>query len=147
VNPINPTNLAAKWAQNLSGASQSYIQGVQAVTESPTAKAAANPQKYLAGVAGAVNSGKWANKLNAVTLNQWQQAATQVGAQRLASGATAAKPKVAAFWQQFGPILQQVTTQTNQMPSNTVQDRINKAVAQMTNLHNAAVQAGMGKAS
>lgn len=144
--PINPAAVAASWAQNLGNASQKYSAGVQAVTSSPMAAAAANPQKYLNGVQNAVQSGKWAAKLNAVSLQTWQQQCVQVGAARLSTGAQAAKTKVQAFWTTFGPMLQTVTDQVRQMPSTTVQDRINRAVAQMTGVHAAAVAAGMGKA-
>ena len=86
-----------------------YTAGVQAVTVAPTAAAATDQamQKYIAGVQQSVTSGKRAASLNAVTLQQWQQATISKGAPRLQSGAAQAQPKVAAFFQKWQPIFQQ----------------------------------------
>jgi hypothetical protein len=107
------------------------------VTESPTAKAASNPQKFLMGVQAAVQSGKWQAGLNAVSLQDWKTAMIQKGVGRVAQGTQAALPKMQAFMARFYPILQQNMEQVNAMPNNTLEDRINKMVA-MARLNAAA---------
>jgi hypothetical protein len=88
-----------------------YTQGVQGVTTSPTAAAATDAamQAYVTGVQTSVQNGKRAASLNAVTLQQWQQACTTKGAQRLQSGAAAAQAKVQAFFTKFAPVYQQAS--------------------------------------
>ena len=69
--------------------SAKYTQGVNAVTESPNAKAA-SPEaqaKYLRKVTDAVQSGRMAQKNSAVGVQKWKDAASK-GAARLSTGAT-----------------------------------------------------------
>lgn len=88
---------AQKWAQNLSGATTAIQQGVAGVTTSPTSRAADRADAYAQGVARAVASGKYANNLRAVTLQQWQDAMNKKGIPRIATGAQAAVPKMTSF--------------------------------------------------
>ena len=126
---------AAKWKTSMASAGASYTDGVQSVTTSPTELAAQNEQGYLQGVTEAVASGRFAKGLRRVSLQQWKDAAVQKGASRLASGAAAAADKVSRFWTSFGPKLEQVTAQTNAMPSNTFEERMAKMTAQATAVH------------
>ena len=107
----NPQAAAAKWATAMSGAGTAYSAGVNAVTVAPGAKAAAAVNNYTAGVAN--NAQKWAQNVNAVTLNEWQTAATTKGAPRLASGAQAAQPKFTTF---MTALLQFEANAINQLP-------------------------------
>ena len=93
----NAQAAAQKWATNLGGATQAYTQGIQAVTVPPGQKAAANIQNYIQGVTNKAQ--EWATNVAAVSLNEWQTAAVNKGAPRLASGATAAQPKFQVFLQ------------------------------------------------
>lgn len=127
---LSPQEIQAKWSRNTRGATESYKQGVMAVTESPTAKAAAAQDRYVAGVQAAVDSGKYRDGLMAVSLTDWQQAAATTGASRLASGVAKGESKVAAFWGEFGPFLSQVTQRTKAMPNVTVEDREARMLAQ-----------------
>lgn len=107
----NPATVAAKWASNLANATTTMTQGVQAVQTSPTALAAQHPDSYLAGVQGAVSSGKWARNLQAVSLQQWQQAMTSKGIPRVATGANDAKGKVQNFQSQLLPYVYNLRSQ------------------------------------
>lgn len=126
---LSPQQIAAKWQQRLSSASQAYTDGINSVTESPMAKAAANAAGYVAGVTAAVNSGKWQSGLNRVDLNAWKSKATTIGAQRLSSGAAAGQPKMQSFLTQFLPFLQNNVSQIKAMPNTNLEDRINRMVA------------------
>lgn len=127
----NVTDVVNKWANNLAAATTSIQQGVQQVTTSPTQLAAANPNAYLAGVQKAVASGKWQAALQKVSLADWQNAMIQKGVPRIASGAAAAKPKMAAFMTQFLPYLQQGVQNLQTMPRGTLDQNIQRAVAMM----------------
>ena len=102
----DPTAAAAKWAQNLGAASQAYTAGVQAVQTAPGAQAAAASDRYIAGVQANVQ--KFKANVGAVSLGEWQAAAVNKGAQRLASGATAAQDKVGNVFSQLFPFISQV---------------------------------------
>ena len=131
-------NATQKWKRGMSGASQSYADGIDSVTTNPMEQAAQNEQGYLSGIQDAVSSGKWAAKLRKVSMNDWKTAAKQKGAQRLAQGAAAAEGKVQAFWQRQGPILDQVQQTVKAMPGGTLADRLARMQANAQMLHDAA---------
>lgn len=100
-----PQQAAQNWANNLGSAVNKYTAGVQAVTTSPGQLAAAAADRWIAGVQNAQQ--KFVNKSQAVTLSAWQQAAVNKGAQRLASGATAAQPKMQGVFTNLFPFIAQ----------------------------------------
>jgi hypothetical protein len=122
---------AAKWQANLAAAGPAYIAGVNAVTTAPTQLAAAQQDKWARNVQLAAQTGRFANKLNAVTLQQWQDAARSKGASRLTSGAALAKPKMAQFLSAFLPVMQQVKAQVATMPKNGIEDSLARVRAQI----------------
>lgn len=131
---LTSQQIADKWASNLGSATTQIQQGVMNVTQSPTQKAAANPQKYLQGVTNAVNSGKWANGLNKVSLADWQQSFIQKGLPRISQGAQAAKPKMTTFMDKLLPFQDTLAKQVGAMPKNNIQDSINRASAWITGM-------------
>lgn len=100
-----PANAAAKWSQNLGAATARYTAGVQAVTNAPGAAAAAAADRWIAGVQASQQ--KFITRSQAVSLQQWQQAAVNKGAQRLASGASAAEPKMQSVFTSLFPFIAQ----------------------------------------
>lgn len=102
----NPSDAAAKWAQNLGAAGSAYTSGVQAVTTAPGQLAANAADRYLAGIQANVQ--KFKTNVASVDLATWQNAAVNKGAPRLATGATAAQPKMANVLQQLFPYIDQV---------------------------------------
>lgn len=102
----NAADAAAKWAQNLGAAGTAYTSGVQAVQTAPGQQAAAASDRYIAGVQA--NVGKFKANVGAVSLADWQNAAVNKGAPRLATGATAAQPKMATVLGQLFPYIEQV---------------------------------------
>lgn len=103
---------AAKWASNL-GASTSRIQaGVQAVTVAPGQSAARQKALWVQKVAASQN--KWATNVAAVSLASWQNDTINKGIPRIASGATAAQPKMQQF---MGRLLPYISNQVNALPA------------------------------
>lgn len=123
-----PQAAADAWATNMAAAQQKITDGINAVTESPTAKAAQSLDKYLNGVQNAVQSGRMAKKLNAVSLSDWKTAAL-AKVSRIGSGAQTAKPKMLKHLAAFLPFVQQVRQNVRQMPNATPSDRIARMVA------------------
>lgn len=101
-----PSDAAQKWAQNLGAAQTRYTAGVQAVTTAPNQLAAQASDRWLSGVQQSLP--KYVSANQAVTLQAWQQAAVNKGGSRLASGATAAQPKMQTVFTQLFPYIQQV---------------------------------------
>ena len=131
----NAADVAKKWAQNLTAATQSIQQGVQGVTTAPTALAAAQAQAFVTGVTNAVASGKWQAGLNRVTLQDWQTAMIQKGIPRVGPGATAAQGKFAAFMNQLLPFQQSLSQQLQQMPRGDINANIQRMVFWATQMH------------
>ncbi|HET6917654.1 MAG TPA: hypothetical protein VFH56_16325 [Acidimicrobiales bacterium] len=131
----NAADVAKKWAQNLTGSTQSVQQGVQAVTTAPTALAAAQAQAFVTGVTNAVASGKWQAGLNRVSLQDWQNAMIQKGIPRIGPGATAAQGKFASFMSQLLPFQQSLSQQLAQMPRGDINANIQRMVFWATQMH------------
>lgn len=131
MSPINITGeeFAEKHARRLKGSIEDIRSGVSKVTESPTAKAAKKQDKMLAGVQAAVTSGKWAQRLNAVSLDEWKQKTLDKGLGRIASGIDGAHDKVVAFANQLLPFESGLKDQISKMPDLTLEDSVNRATA------------------
>ena len=123
----DPATIAKRWSQNLGASQEKIREGVQAVTQSPTARAAAADVKYLAGVQRGV--AKWKSRLNAVTLSEWQTAMVEKGLPRVAQGAMAAEGKVSNFMTQFLPYVDTAAATVRAMPNLTLEDAVNRAAA------------------
>lgn len=127
------SDAAQNWANAMAhpNAAAKYTQGVQKVTTSPTAKAASAEAlaKYQANTTRAVASGHMASRLNAVSLQQWQQAAAQQGAQNLAKGAAKGKAKAAAAFQRLAPVWQAMADTVDNMPSGGLANAIARVTA------------------
>jgi hypothetical protein len=117
-------------------AQQRYKDGVLAVTQAPTAKAATPEalQRYQDGVMQSVTSGRRAQALNAVNLGDWQAAATTKGAPRLASGAMGAANKQRASMPRWLGVYDNVSKTVAAMPKGglaNAQARSAKAIEMM----------------
>jgi hypothetical protein len=96
--------------------------GVNGVTEAPTAKAAQVLDRYLAGVTAAVSSGRMAQALNNVSLQDWKSAMLSKGKARIAQGVQAAQQKFTDFMTQWLPFEQQLQARIASMPKGTLAD-------------------------
>ncbi len=130
---MDPARAAQRWAQQMQNVASKVTEGVSQVVRSPTEAAAARQQAYVDGVQRAAQSGKWARGLRRVSLPQWQQAMIDKGIPRIASGATAAEPKVQQFLAEFLP---HVASGVNSLPQRgTLEQNTARAVAMIQ--HNA----------
>lgn len=126
----DPTAVADLWASHLGSAGPQITAGVNAVTKSPGASAAAAADKWLMNVQAARD--KFIRNTNAVTLADWQTAMITKGIPRVATGANAAKPKMVAFMTQWLPEMDRISTAVRNMPNNTLQDAIARMTYQVT---------------
>lgn len=130
---VDPQAGADKWASNLGAATTHIAAGIDRVTQAPGQKAAAQKTKWLQKVSAAQD--KFATNVAAVSLQSWQASAKD-GVNRVASGANAKKSKMAAFNTEFYAHLDRGAAAIGSMPTNTIEDGIAKASAQIR--HNAS---------
>ncbi len=126
---LTPVEFQEKHARRLKASTEDMRKGIEAVTESPTAKAAAKMDKLRTNLLKAIDSGKMAQRLKAVTLDDWKKKTIDVGIGRVASGIDAAAPKVIAFAEQLLPHLDKLKSEVDRMPDVTLDDNINRMVA------------------
>ena len=127
--PLSPQDVANRWAQGLANATQKMTASANALTQAPTAQAAAAVQTWIARLNDPKTQAKWQSKLQAVTLQQWQQAYTQKGIPRVSQGAQQAiNTKMVPFFTKWLPYEAAGQQQVKQMPKTTLQDRIARAV-------------------
>jgi len=115
-----------KHSRRLKAAVEDVRRGIDRVTESPTAKAAAKQDKMLTNLTAAVSSGKWASGLKRVSLEDWKRKARDVGVNRIAAGIDAAKDKVVAFAEDLLPHIDRQRDKIKAMPDVTLDDNINR---------------------
>lgn len=127
----DPQTVADRWAQNLGSATAKIQSGVQSVTTSPAQSAAAHADLWQQRIADPATKAKFQASLSRISLADWQQAMLGKGLNRISSGAQAAKPKFASFLSSFLPFIEGVASRVRQMPKATLEDRINRAVAQI----------------
>jgi len=123
---LTATEFQEKHARRLKGAVEDVRRGIDRVTESPTDKAAAKQDKMLANLTASVQSGKWANGLKRVTLEDWKRKARDIGVNRIAAGIDGAKEKVVAFAEQLLPHIDRQRDKIKAMPDVTLDDNINR---------------------
>ena len=122
---------ARAWSDRFGAAGQKYTEGINSVTVAPGQLAAAQKNAYVANVQA--SSGIWAAKVAAVDLGTWKAAATGVGAQRLASGATKGMPKMQAF---MGNFLPQLSSVVGSLPARgTFEQNLNRFTQYAQALH------------
>ncbi len=119
---LTSAQIQEKWSRNLSNAIPSIKAGVQAVTESPTQKAASQVDRYVRGVQEAAQTGTWQEGLNSVTLEDWKMATAEKGTARIADGVAKAKTKMQRFFDQLLPHTDMVRQTISGMPKGTEQD-------------------------
>lgn len=97
-----------------------------AVTTAPGVKAAAVKNLWLQRVTASAD--KWAARVGAVSLGDWQTSMIEKGLPRISQGAQAAQPKVEAFMADFLPFLDAGVAKVRAIPKGD----INASIARMT---------------
>lgn len=129
---LNAQEVTTKWLNSMQRAGDNYRQGVMAVQEAPTARAAAAVDRFVQGVQRAVDDGTWQRGLNRVSLQQWQRSAVDKGATRIATGALAAKDKMQAAMADLLPYIQSGVAQLP--PRGDLAANINRSVQMMQHM-------------
>jgi len=123
---LTPEQLAAKWGSRLKGASEDIRLGVERVTDAPGRKAAEKVDKWVARLTDPATRRKWANRVAAVSVEEWKSAIINKGIPRIAQGVDAAQGKMTRFAEQLIPYQNNLLTQIERMPDITLEDSINR---------------------
>ena len=123
---LNPKEVTEKHGRRLKGAIEDMRMGIEKVTASPTAAAAAKQDKMKAKINAAIDSGKWAAGLRAVSLEEWKDKITTKGLPRIAAGIDGASVKVEKFYGQLLPHIDRVQADVKRLPDLTLEDSINR---------------------
>lgn len=122
-------DVAKKWAERTSAATQAVRDGVSRVTEAPGVKAAAAADKYLAKVQANVD--KFKRNSARVSVDSWKQAMLTIGVDRIATGVQAKQGKFSSFMTDFLAHLDRGKATIDAMPTGTIEQGIAKAAAQI----------------
>lgn len=125
---ITPKQFQEKHNRRLKGAIQDMRTGIENVTEAPTLKAAAKSQKMLQNLTASIQSGKWADGLKAVSLDDWKSKMIDKGLNRISDGIDSAAAKVEGFAAKLLPYVEGVQRKIKAMPDMTIEDNINRMV-------------------
>lgn len=141
---LNADEVARLWAERGANSAASVRAGVNAVQESPMAKAAQRVDAWVQGVQRSRD--KFVNKLNAVTLTEWKQAMLGKGLQNMANGYNDAQNqrKFLNFMRAWLPYVREGAARVRAMPKGTLQQAIDRAAEMIR--HNARFQGGGGVA-
>ena len=128
----SPQQVTDKLIRNLSNATQSIREGIQAVQESPMEAAAAQQQLFKAQLNKSIDDGKWADGLRRVSLQEWKDQTLNKGVDRIATGVQAAKPKILEFMTAWLPYEEEGKRIIAAMPKGTLADSIARSSAMIT---------------
>jgi uncharacterized protein YeaC (DUF1315 family) len=126
---LTPEQFAEKHNRRTKAALDDMRAGIENVTVAPTQKAAAKQEKMRQRLLEALESGKWANGLKRVSLEEWKQKMIELGLNRVASGLDANKKKVEEFAAQLLPHIEAGQKLIEKMPDVTLEDSINRMTA------------------
>lgn len=119
---------------------QKYKDGINGFNGNPMALAATPEamQAYLDGVQRSITSGKRANSLNQASAATWKNNAINVGAARLASGATKSQGKYATKITPYATVWPQMRAAARALPKGGFANAAARAAAALQVLMSAA---------
>ena len=128
-----PQQMTENWAAKMSVAGEAYKKGVQATTVDPAEAAIAQQSRMLSGVQQSITSGRWASGLRrSAAKGSWKAGAMAKGADRIATGAIAAKPKMLEHATAIFPINQDIRATVQSMPKGGVENAIARMRVMLT---------------
>ena len=123
---LTAEEFADKHAKRLKAAGPEMRMGIERVTDSPTAKAAAKQDKMRTKLLAAIDDGTWARRLKGVTLEDWKSKMLNIGVGRVSAGIDAAHGKVVDFANQLLPAVDAAKAKIKAMPDLTLEDNISR---------------------
>lgn len=123
---LSPSEARAKHATRLKGATADIRAGVERVKTAPGLQAAAKTEKMRANLMAALDSGKWAQRVGSVSLEDWKRLMSDKGIQRIAAGIDGAAEKMEEFYAQLFPFQENLQSKIGKLPDLTLEDNITR---------------------
>lgn len=133
---LTPQQITEQWSTKMKNSVSRIQTGIDNVTESPMAKAAAQKTKMLANLTNAVNNGRWEAGLMSVSLGDWKTVTKAKVASGLAAGVDNAKTKHQKFSTYLANTINAILPQINAAPKMTIEDSINRVRMMVEHMHN-----------
>lgn len=126
---LNAQQVAEKWGRRLKASGEDMRIGVNNVTEAPGIAAARAQDKMLANTTEAITSGRWANAVRAVPLEQWKNALITKGIPRISAGVDGAMQAQVQMYEKLLAAVDSVASKVRAMPNVTLEDSIQRMTA------------------
>lgn len=123
-----PEEIAEKWQRRTGAAGQDWQKGVERVSESPTAKAAAAADLWQQKLTSPDAKAKFKRNVGRVSTEEWKQK-TMAASGRFTAGAQSAADKMAKHQAEVRPHIEAGQRMLSGMPKGTPQDAANRAAA------------------
>lgn len=124
---LTPQQVAEKHGRRTKAAIQDMAEGVRNVTEAPAIKAVAKQDKLINNWNESITSGRWAQRMKTVTLDDWKKAMLEKGLNRVSAGIDASQGKMEAFYAELLPYQNDLSRKIANMPDLTLEDSIQRA--------------------
>jgi hypothetical protein len=124
---LSAAEYTAKWQQRLKASTEDIRRGISRVTVSPTESAAKQADLALQKIMAAFQSGKWAAQLRKVTLQDWQNSATNKGLQRIAAGVDGATASQQQMAEKLLAAVDATLAEVNQTPRGDLEQNIGRS--------------------
>lgn len=125
-----------RWSSSGATGQQRYQEGVANTTVDVVARAIAAEGALVANFSQAVSSGRWRRGLQANGGTAYWKQQTQAKASNWSTGISAGRDKYANAMQTWFPRIQSAAQQARNMPGGTFAERMARATAYATTLHN-----------
>jgi len=117
-----------KWSRNLKNSTPDIERGIDRVSEAPGEKAAKQAQLMKTNINKAIDSGRWARNVAAVSLDEWKTKIKEKGIPRIAAGVDAAKGKQVVMFEQLLRNVDEVQAIVARTPRGSLEDNISRMV-------------------
>lgn len=124
---VSAQEYAEKWGRRLKGSTEDIRRGIARVSQAPGERAARAQDLMKTKLNASIDDGTWAAQVSAVSLQDWQQAASKKGVDRIAQGVDAAAPGQAQMAERLLAAVDNAAAKANALPKGTLEDSISRA--------------------
>lgn len=137
---VTPQEYVEKHARRLKQSLPDIKTGIERVTIPPGQAAAREEQRMLTNTMEAIQSGKWATRVGAVSLQDWQKATIDKGLSRIPAGVDAAMVKNVPMAERLLTAVDAAAAKAKALPKGTIEDSISRASMFMREMHGAKIK-------
>lgn len=131
---LTAQQISQKWLTNFGNATTSMTDGVNSVTQAPGQLAAAQANLWLQRLQQSQT--KWANRVSAVSLQDWKTAMINLGIPRAQQGAQAKQSRYTSFITEYANFLSSAVPTVKAMPKGSLSASIARSSAMITASYN-----------